>query len=86
MRFGSNIEESGDRWSLVVGPLVFQHSVVEFGIVIGPTADVDNQIGVWMVLVEVLSHIVNGVAYLFFQEIGSRVGHGDDTVCNVGEI
>ena len=43
----------------MIGPLILQHPVLEHAIVVGPRADVDNEVGIGVVLIEVTSHIVN---------------------------
>ena len=59
MTFRRNIEQSGNRRRLVIRPLVLQHPVLKHAIVIGSRTDVDNEIGMRVVLIEVTSHIVN---------------------------
>ena len=59
MALRGNIEQSGHRRCLVIGPLVLQHPVLEHTIVVGSRADVDNEVGIGVVLIEVASHIVN---------------------------
>ena len=44
---------------MVIGPLILQHPVLEHTIVVGPRADVDNEVGIGVVLIKVASHIVN---------------------------
>ena len=43
----------------MIGPLVLQHPVFEHAVVIGSRTDVDNEVGIGVVLIEVASHIVN---------------------------
>ena len=59
MALRGNIEQSSHRRRLMIGPLVLQHPVFEHAVVIGSRTDVDNEVGIGVVLIEVASHIVN---------------------------
>ncbi len=81
-----DIDESSHGWGLVIRPLVLKHSILELSIVVGSGADVNDEVVFRMMLLEILSHVVDGVAVGLFQEIGGREGHGDDIFSDVGEI
>jgi hypothetical protein len=70
----------------VIRPLVFSYSSSELRIIIGPTANIDDEKVILVVLVEVAGDIINRIPVGFLEEAGSGIGHSNDATCYVGQV
>ena len=86
MGLGGDIKQSCQGWSLVIRPLILQDAIVKQGIVVISGADINDEIGVMMILIKVSSNIANRIPICFFQEIGSRKCHRNDSISNISQI
>lgn len=70
----------------MVGPLVVPDPVLEGGIVVVAAAHVDDEVVVWVRVFEVIGDVLYIVAIGFFQKARGGIGHGDDSVGDIGEV
>lgn len=70
----------------MVRPLVVVDPVPEDGVVIVATADVDDEVVAVVFFIEVAGDVLDVVPVGLFYEIGGGEGHGDDSICDVGEV
>ena len=67
----------------MIRPFVLMDSALEFVVVVGAAADVDDEEIVVMILVEVSCNIIDGVSVNLFEEVGGGIGHGDDAISDI---
>lgn len=67
----------------MIGPFILSHPPSEFTVIVGATAYVDYEVSFFMIFVEVVCHIVDGVSVCLFEEIGGGIGHGDDSIGDI---
>ena len=70
----------------MIGPLILPHPPSEFAVVVRTTTHIDYQIFILVVLVEIVGDVIDRIPVCLFEEIGCGVGHGDDSIGDVGEV
>ena len=80
------IKESSKRRCLMVGPIVFNYTIIELAVIVWPRANVYYEKIIFMVFIEIISDIIDWVSVRFLEEIGRRKSHCDDSICDISEI
>lgn len=83
---GSDIEEGSDGRSLMIWPLVLQNFIIEQAVIVGSRTNVDDEIVSFMILLEIISDIIDGIPPCFFEKTGSGEGHSNDSTSDVCEV
>lgn len=81
-----HLDEGGEGGGLVVRPLIILDRVLEDCVVVGPTADVYDEVATAVSFVQVTCDVLNRVAICFLDEVGSWESHRDDSIRDVGEV
>lgn len=81
-----DLHQNSDGWSLMISPLVLPHSPSKLTVIIRSAADIDDEVVILMILVEIASDVIDGIAISLLEEVGSRVCHSDDSIGYVGQI
>ena len=67
----------------MIRPFVLLYSSLKLGVIIGSTADIDDEKIIVMILVEVIGDISDRISIYFLKEIRCRIGHSNNTISNI---
>ena len=70
----------------MIWPLVILNLMLKDGIVVLPGADIKDEIVVPMFFFKIAGNILDRISVGFFDNVSCRESHGNDSVCDVGQI
>jgi len=82
----AELRQQHQCWTVVIFPLVYRYLVVEWRGIVSNAAEVVNPIIILMLFLQVAGNSGDVVSVDLLEQFLSRIAHGDNPGCDVGQI